>query len=174
MGLGILSFSLSAPGQSEAAIQEYRRRIVSAEPVGKFVNDKVAAFTIGCCLEDRRRAHEVAAMACGSYSVGTATLAEQFKAAGSDAWQNYAGREYYNEVDTSPEVVQPLVDDSVVCVGTPDDCVRVIKHWEEVGVDQIMLIMQTGRMPHDVITESIENFGKYVIPEFKKAEVTVA
>ena len=52
------------------------------------------------------------------------------------------------------------------------DCIRVIKHWEEVGVDQIMLIMQTGRMPHDVITESIENFGKYVLPEFKKAEIT--
>ena len=172
MGLGILSFSLSAPGQSEAAITEYRRRIASAEPVGKFVNNKVAAFTIGCCLEDRRRAHEVAAMACGSYSIGTASLAEQFNAADTDAWQKWAGRQYYNEVDTSPEVVQPLVDDSVVCVGTPDDCIRVIKHWEEVGVDQIMLIMQTGRMPHDVITESIENFGKYVLPEFKKSEVT--
>ena len=173
MGLGILSFSLSAPGQSEAAIKEYRRRVASAEPVGKFVNNRVAAFTIGCCLEDRQTAHEVAAMACGSYSVGTASLAQSVNFDKTGEWEKWAGREYYNEVETPPSAVGPMVEKSIVCVGTPDDCIRVIKHWEEVGVDQIMLIMQTGRMPHEIIMQSIENFGKYVLPEFQKSKLAV-
>ena len=167
MGIGILSFSLSAPGQSEAAIKEYRRRIASCDPVGGFVNDKVAAFTIGCCLEDRKEAQETAAMACGSYAVGSASLIEKFDKSGD--WRTWSGREYYNEVETDVSEVQPLVDDAVVCVGDPDDCIRVIQHWEAIGVDQIMLIMQAGRMPHDKILRSIENFGKYVIPHFQKS-----
>jgi alkanesulfonate monooxygenase SsuD/methylene tetrahydromethanopterin reductase-like flavin-dependent oxidoreductase (luciferase family) len=108
-------------------------------------------------------------MACGSYSTGTAQIAQAANFDKSGDWRTWAGREYYNEVETPATAVQPLVDDSVVCVGTPDDCIRVIKHWEEIGVDQIMLIMQAGRMPHDVIKESIENFGKYVLPEFQKS-----
>src|SRR5437588_515835 len=35
-GIGVLSFSLSAPGQSEAAVAMYKRRIKDAEPVGSF------------------------------------------------------------------------------------------------------------------------------------------
>lgn len=166
MGIGILSFSLSAPGQSESAVKEYRRRIASCTPVGKFVNNKVSAFTIGMCLEDRDEAQRVAAMACGSYAVGAASLIPRLDTSGD--WRTWSGREYYTEVETPAEAVQPLVDNATVCVGNPDDCIRVLKHWEEIDLDQIMLIMQTGRMPHDKIMESIENFGKYVIPHFKK------
>src|SRR5207302_7478110 len=96
LGIGILSFSLSAPGQSENAVKEYRRRIASCNPVGKFVNNKVSAFTIGMCLEDRKEAQETAAMACGSYTVGTASLAK--KIGTSEDWRTWAGREYYTEV----------------------------------------------------------------------------
>ncbi len=55
-----------------------------------------------------------------------------------------------------------------MCISDPDDCIRVVRHWQEVGVDQIMRIMQAGRIPHEKIMESIRNFGEHVIPKFKK------
>ncbi len=166
MGLGILAFSLSAPGQSEAAVKEYRRRSASADPIGSVVTNKVASFTVGMCLEDAAEAREVARFAAGAYATGAASLVPKLDTAGD--WKNWHGRLYYVETDVEPDEIGKLVDDSIVCVGDPDDCTRVVKHWEEIGVDQIMLIMQAGRVPHDKIMESIRMFGEHVIPKFKK------
>ena len=48
---------------------------------------------------------------------------------------------------------------------TPESCLRAIKMYEEIGVDQVLIIMQTETIPHDKVMSSIEKFGKYVIPE---------
>jgi hypothetical protein len=39
--------------------------------------------------------------------------------------------------------------------------------YEAIGVDQVMLIMQTETIPHDNVIGSIEKFGKEVIPAFQ-------
>ena len=59
MGLGVLSFALTAPGQSEKAVVAYRAAIRNAEPVGAFANNQVAAFTTALCLEDDTEARRV-------------------------------------------------------------------------------------------------------------------
>jgi hypothetical protein len=43
--------------------------------------------------------------------------------------------------------------------------------YEDIGVDQVMLIMQTETIPHEKVMESIELYGKEVIPAFSKAKV---
>ena len=39
--------------------------------------------------------------------------------------------------------------------------------YEDIVVDQVMLIMQTETIPHDKVMESIELYGKEVIPAFR-------
>ena len=46
-----------------------------------------------------------------------------------------------------------------------------IKMYEDIGVDQVMLIMKTETIPHDRVMESIEPYGKEVIPAFADAKV---
>ena len=46
--------------------------------------------------------------------------------------------------------------------------------YEEIGVDQVMLIMQTETIPHRKVMGSIELFGKQVIPAFSQAKVGAA
>ncbi len=43
--------------------------------------------------------------------------------------------------------------------------------YVDIGVDQILLIMQTETIPHDRVMESIELYGKEVIPAFADAIV---
>ncbi len=166
-GIGVLSFSLSAPGQSEAAVKMYRERIKSANPVGEFVNNNIAAFTVTLCLEDDREAKAVGGFAAGAYAMGAQQLYGKW-AKSDGAWRAWYGREYFTEVEVSPGEVDRMVDNSVVCIGDPERCIRVIKHWEEVGVDQIMCLMQAGRVPHEKVMESLRLFGEHVIPYFKK------
>jgi hypothetical protein len=42
-----------------------------------------------------------------------------------------------------------------------------LRRYEEVGVDQIIFVMQAGRNRHEHIMESLELFGAEVLPEFK-------
>jgi len=46
--------------------------------------------------------------------------------------------------------------------------------YEAIGVDQVMLIMQTETIPHDKVMGSIEKFGKEVIPAFQGSKAPQA
>jgi alkanesulfonate monooxygenase SsuD/methylene tetrahydromethanopterin reductase-like flavin-dependent oxidoreductase (luciferase family) len=60
-----------------------------------------------------------------------------------------------------------LSDRGVIIAGNPESCIKTIKTYEDVGVDQVMLIMQTETIAHDRVMESIELYGKEVIPAFQ-------
>jgi len=61
-----------------------------------------------------------------------------------------------------------LADRGVIIAGNPESCIKTIKMYEDIGVDQCMLIMQTETIPHDRVMESIELMGQEVIPAFEK------
>jgi alkanesulfonate monooxygenase SsuD/methylene tetrahydromethanopterin reductase-like flavin-dependent oxidoreductase (luciferase family) len=67
-----------------------------------------------------------------------------------------------------------LADRGVIIAGDPESCIKSVKMYEDIGVDQVMLIMQTETIPHDKVMGSIELFGKEVIPAFKEAKVGTA
>ena len=59
-----------------------------------------------------------------------------------------------------------LCERGVVIAGEPDDCIRALKKHEATGIDQMKVMMQTETVPHAEVMESIELWGKYIIPEF--------
>ena len=63
-----------------------------------------------------------------------------------------------------------LVERGVLVAGDPESCIRAARLHEETGVDQLQFLMATESIGHDQMMKSIEMFGKYVIPEFKKTE----
>lgn len=67
-----------------------------------------------------------------------------------------------------------LADRGVIIAGDPESCIKSVKMYEEIGVDQVMLIMQTETIPHEKVMGSIELFGKQVIPAFSGAKVGAA
>ena len=67
-----------------------------------------------------------------------------------------------------------LSDRGVIIAGNPESCIKTVQMYEDIGVDQVMMIMQTETISHDKVMESMELFGKEVIPAFRKAETPVA
>ena len=65
-----------------------------------------------------------------------------------------------------------LSDRGVIVAGNPETCINTVKRYEELGVDEVMMIMQTETIPHERVMESIELFGKEVIPAFRKEPAT--
>ncbi len=67
-----------------------------------------------------------------------------------------------------------LCERGVMIAGDPDSCIANIKQFEDIGVDQLIMVMQTETVPHEKVMKSIEMFGKHVIPAFGQAEKTKA
>ena len=56
------------------------------------------------------------------------------------------------------------------CVGTPAQIRELLREYAEIGVDQVIFVSQAGRNRHDHICESLELFGREVLPEFAEGE----
>ncbi|MFQ6029773.1 MAG: LLM class flavin-dependent oxidoreductase [Dehalococcoidia bacterium] len=63
-----------------------------------------------------------------------------------------------------------LADRGVIIAGDPDSCAKAVQMYEDIGVDQVMMIMQTETIPHEKVMSSIEKFGKHVLPRFREEE----
>ena len=55
-------------------------------------------------------------------------------------------------------------------IGTPDQVREYLKRYEECGVDQVIFVQQAGKNRHEDIMESLEIFGKEVLPEFAERD----
>jgi hypothetical protein len=60
-----------------------------------------------------------------------------------------------------------LADCGVIIAGNPASGIKTCQMYDAIGVDQVLLIMQTETMPHDKVMGSIEKCGKEVIPAFQ-------
>ena len=65
-----------------------------------------------------------------------------------------------------------LCERGVIIAGDPDSCIKGVQLYEDIGVDQVILIMQTETVPHERVLQSIELFGKHVLPAFGKGVKT--
>jgi alkanesulfonate monooxygenase SsuD/methylene tetrahydromethanopterin reductase-like flavin-dependent oxidoreductase (luciferase family) len=51
-------------------------------------------------------------------------------------------------------------------VGDPASARETVSRFEDIGVDELMLVMQMGTVPHELICESLRTFAEEVMPHF--------
>jgi alkanesulfonate monooxygenase SsuD/methylene tetrahydromethanopterin reductase-like flavin-dependent oxidoreductase (luciferase family) len=55
---------------------------------------------------------------------------------------------------------------AVTVVGDPVRARESVARFAEAGVDELLLVMQLGTVPHELVMESIRTFGEKVLPHF--------
>ena len=60
-----------------------------------------------------------------------------------------------------------LVEANACVVGTPEDCVRTCRLYEEAGIDLLLCLVNPWKVPHDTVMQTIELMGTQVIPHFR-------
>jgi natural product biosynthesis luciferase-like monooxygenase protein len=61
-----------------------------------------------------------------------------------------------------------LLDDGRVCIGTPDDCVRILEHARDtVGLTQADCTFYFGGIPYDKVQRSFQLFAREVMPRLQ-------
>ena len=187
-GIGVLAFSSSTPSALTEQIEDYKEAVKDAQPVGAFVNDQWANFTVGHCGEDNPAAQELGAQAIKAflgpdrpYTQGRSDvygkLVEAWGGVPDHLAANFGrilGEEGSIEGGADVDLAiwqsldaKTLCERGVIVAGDPDSCIEGVKRHQDSGADQLLLLMQCDQVPHEKVMSSIELFGREVIPAFR-------
>ncbi len=169
-GLGMLSFSIMQPLEKMAQqVEVYRKAAATAKPLTDVTTNKVAAYTLVHCAETMEQAE-----ANGIWkSVG---WWYQHLAEFTIDWELvHLSQE---EQDKIFPLMKPLLDGQVpiptfheadmIVVGDPERCFEKMRHYADLGVDELICYVQFGFHPHESVMRSIELIGKEVLPEIER------
>jgi alkanesulfonate monooxygenase SsuD/methylene tetrahydromethanopterin reductase-like flavin-dependent oxidoreductase (luciferase family) len=161
MGLGVLCFTSGSPAQLAPLIEVYKKTIQKAEPVGDYVNDNVMVTTQMLCLEDGQKARQLACNMASSYHQ---SLVFRYL----DTFPKPPFIPTWPEVLPEPtlEDMETRIAKGLVAVGTPDECLKNVQRYADIGADQLTFGMLSSTMPIDDCVEAIETFGRSVLPQF--------
>jgi len=164
-GVGFMHFSLSDPVGMDEKVQSYRDAIARAQPVGSFINDQFAAFTILFCGTDDADAVRRSEKGFTWYANLVELTYASLSTLGED--QSYAwyreriAKEAYRERD-----IHELIDRRSAIVGGANRCLEAVRWYESQGVDMMLFLVQSAYIRHEDILESLRRFGRHVIPHF--------
>jgi len=181
-GIGALTFAFIDPEEAEGWVRDYRKTLAEeCVPIGKAVNHDIACVTSMMVHPDERTAIE-RGLEGGNffgYSLAHFYVFGSHAPGTTNVWDEFQERR--REAGYSPEVAAALEQERLGAkvaagkgdaglrgaIGTPDQLRDYLRRYEEAGVDQIIFIQQAGRNRHEHIMESLELFGREVLPEFK-------
>ena len=184
-GIGILGLTIfvSIP-QLQDRVRAYREALKQAKPVGRFINDRIGAFTIVHVAETRQQA-----VANGGTDAAINYLLYAFRVLGGGVAPGDAGMQRERaaeEIQSTPyrDIIakeypiivkmmknectfEDLDQEDMVIVGDVDECARKVERYQHAGLDHFIALMQADRIPHDKVMRSIELFGTEIIPRFR-------
>jgi alkanesulfonate monooxygenase SsuD/methylene tetrahydromethanopterin reductase-like flavin-dependent oxidoreductase (luciferase family)/putative sterol carrier protein len=180
-GIGALSFSFVEPEAAKEWAESYYSILASDEcvPAGFEVNANLAVVLPMMCHEDEATAIErgIDGGHFFGYSLAHYYVFGEHRPAHTDIWadfkENRGERGFSREIvnpDDAPLGVKLLAQGGIVslrgAVGTPAQIRDLIERYEQAGVDQVIFVSQAGRNRHEHICESLELFGRDVLPRF--------
>ncbi|HKA05308.1 MAG TPA: LLM class flavin-dependent oxidoreductase [Acidimicrobiales bacterium] len=184
-GIGALTFAFIDPEEARHWVHDYYATLEErGVPVGLAVNANLACVTPMMVHPDEgeaiRRGIEGANFF--GYSLGHFYVFGVHEPGRTNVWQEYLERRA--AVGYDPEAAARAVQEEGLgakvasgdtiglrgAIGTPDQVREYLRRYEEAGVDQVIFVLQAGRNRHEHIMESIELFGRDVLPEFAERD----
>jgi alkanesulfonate monooxygenase SsuD/methylene tetrahydromethanopterin reductase-like flavin-dependent oxidoreductase (luciferase family) len=166
LGIGALTFAFVDPAEAKQWVEDYYR-ILKTEcvPIGHAVNANIAmvtGFSVHPDAEEAKRRGEDGFKFFG-YALAHHYIFGEHKPGRTDIWAAY------EKARAALPGAGPARG-----IGTPEQLSAHLKSFEEAGVDQVAFIQQGGKNRHEHICQSLELFGKEVLPEFDEREAARA
>jgi alkanesulfonate monooxygenase SsuD/methylene tetrahydromethanopterin reductase-like flavin-dependent oxidoreductase (luciferase family) len=169
-GIGALTFAFVNAEEAKFWVDEYYESFKSkCTPIGQSVNPNVAMLTGFMCDQDNETA------------ISRGQEGAQFFAYGlGHYWRDgihVPGRtNLWNEFKERPaSVIERMERERKKAgmggIGSPRHLIENFSALEEAGVDQLILLQQSGNYRHEHICQSLELFATEVLPQFKDREI---
>jgi alkanesulfonate monooxygenase SsuD/methylene tetrahydromethanopterin reductase-like flavin-dependent oxidoreductase (luciferase family) len=175
MGMGILGFSATEPDKMIPAIQAYKEAMPECKPIGGYANHQIAAFAI-CNIDKDYTVGRDKACAAARWYFGENDVPLQKLRFGSHEGKFYeeaAGGKRQGVLESILDRSNDqLIEDGIVIGGDVDSVCRGLEKWMDLGIDQILLMIQAGNTTHDDTMKALDLLGSRVIPRFKESAPT--
>ena len=165
-GLGLLSFTIGVPPEELGErIKLFRDAQTRANPIGKFVNERAATFTMVHCADTNEQAFAEAAESFEWYvrtalwHIGTVAEWQAGKPLGT-----YDYAEVLKDLDLSLLTFEYLQSSGACIVGDPQRCLEVASRYAAADCDLLLCLLNPYKIPHRAVMRSIELLGEHVIP----------
>ena len=164
-GMGCLGFSVVSGDVAKNAVDNYYETLANeCVPIGHAVNANIAMLANFHVHRDEATARQRAEhLKFFGYSVSKYYLPGGKARPGRErAWETF--------MKVKDDIPQLGVDNPTSAIGNPEQVRKHLRALQDAGVDQVMLMHQGGRMPHDWNCESLELFTREIMPEFRDNE----
>lgn len=173
-GVGCLGFLMAAELPSiKRRIDAYRAALAACEkPVGAFKNDHVGVFVLALCAKTNEEARRLAEESVNWYVQQTFEIFAQWKPKAGDpipaGYEWYANAMLRNDARAAARMqFEYLLENDLILIGDPDRICEMVKKYDAIGVNELLLFKQFGRVPHQAIMDSIKLMSRHVLPYFK-------
>ena len=170
-GVGALTFAFINPEEAKFWVDEYYETFKqSCSPIGQSVNPNVAMLSGFMCHPDPetalKRGQEGAQFF--AYGLGHYWRDGTHVPGQTNLWDDFKNK----PVSSIQKMELERKKAGMSGIGSPKQLIENFKALERSGVDQLILLQQSGSYHHEHICESLELFAKEVLPQFKEREAT--
>ncbi|WGY00364.1 LLM class flavin-dependent oxidoreductase [Nocardioides sp. QY071] len=168
LGIGVLTHAFYDVDEAARTVELYHRTLAEeCVPLSDAVNPRIAMMSPFYCHADAAEAVRVGRDAAGflGYAVRHYYAFGRHLPGETDLWQRY------EQVREGFGGAVPLRGGHAI--GTPAEVRAYLEAYAEVGVDQVILAHQSGRLGHEEVCASLRLFAAEVMPAMR-ASRTVA
>ena len=169
LGMGALTFAFVNAEEAKFWVDEYYATFkTQCDPLGQAVNPNVAMLTGFMCHQDQDIAFDRGQEGAQFFAFGLGHFwRDGVHVPGrTNLWEEFKKR----PTSVDQKIERQRKKAGMRGIGTPKQLIENFRALEDAGVDQLILLHQCGAYKHEHICESLELFGKEVLPQFKERE----
>jgi alkanesulfonate monooxygenase SsuD/methylene tetrahydromethanopterin reductase-like flavin-dependent oxidoreductase (luciferase family) len=154
-----------------AQIRAYREAWNSpdAKPISDVATNKVAAYTLVHCAETNQQARDNGvweSVAWWYQNIAQFTL--DWELPHLDPAAQESAFPLLKPLMEGNIPIESFDDGDMIVVGDPERCFEKMKHYADLGVDELICYVQFGYHSGESTLKTIELLGKEVLPELEK------
>jgi alkanesulfonate monooxygenase SsuD/methylene tetrahydromethanopterin reductase-like flavin-dependent oxidoreductase (luciferase family) len=161
-GFGVIGVTRNTPDETRPFIQAYKEAICSGDTsarVARKINNENGVFCIGAVHTDDRLGRDIGCAAARWYY------------GDNDAEINPVRFATGGGVDAIRKKIQSYSDEDLIRAGmaiggNPETVYKTLRLWADIGMDQMLFMVQAGETTHAQAMRSIQLIGEKVIPRF--------
>ncbi len=165
LGLGSLNFTAGNDDYLTAKIASYRAAIGKARTAAGVVNNRFCCTPSALVLEDDKQACEYGFRGARYFQESLATY---FFSRERVIPPIDVSREPLSSAQLAKAMAERNGPGSMLTtvIGDPTAAIETVSRFQAAGVDELIMVMDLGTVPHDIIMASLRTFAAKVMPQF--------
>ena len=165
LGVGSLNFAAGNDEFLFEKVRTYREAVQRSQTTSRRINDYFCSTPASIVLSDDRKACEIGYRgarffreALGTYFFSPHRIVDGLEISRDPLSESELGEAMAGRSEPGGQLA--------TVIGDPAAAREAVARFQEAGVDELILVMQMGTVPHEIVLESMRTFAEHVMPDF--------